>query len=129
VDLLSDCSHPPGCLGVNAILVGGKETEAVCREMALRRAAGVNALRKRFSRAKEEGDLPASTDPAALALFISTVTQGMSVYAASGASRAALRRDAVRASRSRIYSDLGKRELSKQPRQCTVPSSDQNDPP
>jgi hypothetical protein len=58
----------------------------------LRRTAAVKALKKRFSRAKEEGDLPATTDPAALALFISTVTRGMSVYAASGASRAALRR-------------------------------------
>jgi AcrR family transcriptional regulator len=92
VDLLSDPSHPPGCLSVNAILVGGKQTEAVCQEMAVRRCAAVDALKKRFARAKKEADLPPTADPAALALFVSTVTQGMSVHAAGGASRSALRR-------------------------------------
>ena len=90
-DLLSDPGHPPGCLSVNAIVVGGKQTGAVCREMATRRCRAVNALKNRFVRAKKEGDLPSTTDPASLALFVLTITQGMSVYAASGASRSALR--------------------------------------
>ena len=92
VDLLSDPSHPPGCLGVNGILVGGTRTEAVCQEMAARRCAAVEALRKRFIRAKKEGDLPATEDPAALALFVSAVAQGMSVHAASTGGRSELRR-------------------------------------
>jgi AcrR family transcriptional regulator len=90
-DLLSDLGHPPGCLSVNAIVVGGKQTEAVCREMAARRCTAVDALKKRFARAKKEGDLPSAADPGSLALFVLTITQGMSVYAASGASRSALR--------------------------------------
>ncbi len=96
-DLLSDPGHPPGCLSVNAIVVGGKQTDAVCREMAARRCRAVDSLRNRFARAKKEGDLPSTADPASLALFVLTVTQGMSVYAASGASRSALRQVADQA--------------------------------
>lgn len=91
-DLLSDSGHPPGCLSVNAILVGGNETKVVCQEMAARRCAAVEALTKRFARAKKEGELPPAADPASLALFVLTITQGMSVHAASGASKSALRR-------------------------------------
>jgi AcrR family transcriptional regulator len=99
-DLLSDPGHPPGCLSVNAILVGGKQTDAVCREMAARRRRAVDVLKKRFARAKRERDLPPTADPAALALFVLTTTQGMSVYAASGASRSALRQVADLAMRA-----------------------------
>ena len=89
-DLLGDPNHPPGCLGVNAFVAGGDE--AVRAEMAARRFAAIEALRKRFVRARKEGDLPVDADPAALALYISTVTQGMSVLAVSGAKRADLQR-------------------------------------
>jgi DNA-binding NarL/FixJ family response regulator len=41
---------------------------------------------------KAEGDLPKDADPATLARYISTVAQGISIQAASGASRAELRR-------------------------------------
>ena len=89
-ELLGDPSHPPGCLGVNACVAGGDE--AVREDVAARRFVMIEALRKRFVRAKKEGDLPADADPAALALYISTVTQGMSVLAASGAKRNDLQR-------------------------------------
>jgi AcrR family transcriptional regulator len=92
VDLLGDSRHPSGCLGVNGIIVGGEGTEAVCGDMAARRCAWVESVKKRFVRARREGDLPASADPASLALFLAAVTQGMSVQAASGAARADLRR-------------------------------------
>lgn len=87
-DLLCDPSHPPGCLGVNAFVAGADE--AVREDMAARRFAVIEALRKRFVRARKEGDLPAGADPSALAMYISTVTQGMSVLAASGAKQADL---------------------------------------
>lgn len=87
VDLLSDPKNPPGCLGVNGILVGGTEEEGMCREMAARRCAAVENLKKRLQRARKDGDLPAEADPGALALFLATVAQGMSVQAASGANR------------------------------------------
>ncbi len=59
-------------------------------ELAKRRVSGEIAIRDRFERALSEGDLPSDADPAALACFVVTVNFGMSVQAASGASRAEL---------------------------------------
>ena len=53
--------------------------------------SGEAMIRERLKRARKEGDLPADADPAALASFIATVTQGMAVQAASGAGRKHLR--------------------------------------
>jgi hypothetical protein len=50
------------------------------------------AFVQRFKRAKAEGDLPKSADPVALARYLSTVGQGLSVQAANGASHAELRK-------------------------------------
>ena len=52
--------------------------------------ANEKTIRERLKRAKTEGDLPKDADPAALARFVATVTQGMAVQAAGGASRAEL---------------------------------------
>ena len=54
-------------------------------ELCARRSAGEMELRQRFERAKSEGDVSADRDPAALARYVSTLLQGMSVQAASGA--------------------------------------------
>ncbi|MBN9280276.1 MAG: TetR/AcrR family transcriptional regulator, partial [Hyphomicrobium sp.] len=51
------------------------------------RCTGEDELRTRFERAKAEGDLPAASNPAALARYIATMLQGMSVQAAGGATR------------------------------------------
>jgi hypothetical protein len=56
------------------------------------RAAGEVAMRRRFERAKSEGDLPANVNPADLARYIATVLYGMAVQAAGGASRSQLQR-------------------------------------
>src|SRR5882724_3814541 len=92
VDLLTDPRNPGGCLMVQAALASGRVGEAVRRELAGRRAAGVAAIRRRFRRAIAEGDLPAGTDVAVLARFVATAMHGMAVQAASGASRKELRR-------------------------------------
>jgi hypothetical protein len=65
-----------------------------------RRKAGEDALRQRFERAVTEGDLPAGTDAASLALYIVAVTRGMAVQAASGATRDQLERIAETALRA-----------------------------
>ena len=44
-------------------------------------------MRERFTRAKQDGDLPADVDPAELAAYIRTVIYGMTVKAAGGATR------------------------------------------
>jgi AcrR family transcriptional regulator len=80
-----------GCLLVNGALTGSQDSRAMQEELAARRAAREQTLRERFERAKSEGDLPADASSAALARYISVVLQGLSVQAASGASREELR--------------------------------------
>jgi AcrR family transcriptional regulator len=96
-DVLTASCHPPGCLTVQGALSCGTEAEAVRQELIARRAAFETALRQRLERAKSDGDLPADSDPADLARFVTTVHQGMAVQAASGASREELRRVALMA--------------------------------
>jgi hypothetical protein len=50
-----------------------RNANRVRQELASRRAAGVAAIRRRFQRAIDEGDLPASADASALARFVATV--------------------------------------------------------
>lgn len=91
-DRLADKGSPAGCLLVQGALCGGEACQTVKQELASRREAGIAHIRERLKRAKREGELPKSADPAALALFIATVIHGMSVEAAGGATRAELRR-------------------------------------
>lgn len=87
VDLLTDPRNPHGCLLVQGALSCSEEAEPIRRELAARRAAGEAAIRRRFSKAKSDGDLPRNADPAGLASFVAAVIQGMAVQAASGAPR------------------------------------------
>jgi hypothetical protein len=75
---------------VQAALSCGEAAQSIKEELCARRAASEAALKERFVRAKTEGDLPADAEPADLARYIATVTQGMSVQAAGGANRADL---------------------------------------
>jgi len=86
IELQSERGHPAGCLMVHGALACGDDAQAVRKELIARRAAVDAAIRERFERAKVEGDLPASCDPATLAHFLAAVIQGMAVQAASGAS-------------------------------------------
>lgn len=92
IETATNPQNPAGCLLVQGALACGDTADAVRRDLAARRAAGVAALRRRFQRAVAEGDLPADANPADLARYVATVTYGMAVQAASGASRAQLRR-------------------------------------
>lgn len=92
IEMATKPHNPAGCLLVQGALVCGDTADAVRRDVAARRAAGVVALRRRLQRAIAEGDLPADANPADLARYVATVTYGMAVQAASGASRAQLRR-------------------------------------
>jgi AcrR family transcriptional regulator len=92
VALLTKPQNPGGCLMVQGALACGENAKRVRQELAGLRAAGVTAIRRRFQRAIDEGDLPARADASALARFVATVTHGMAVQAASGASRKELLR-------------------------------------
>jgi hypothetical protein len=72
---------------VQGALACGEESSGVGRVLATRRAAGVAAIRRRFQRAINEGDLPAGADAAVLARFVATIMHGLEVEAASGARR------------------------------------------
>ena len=87
VTLLTKPEHPGGCLMVQGALACGENGQRVREELASRRAAGVVAIRRRFQRAIDEGDLPANADATGLARFLATVMHGLAVQAASGASR------------------------------------------
>jgi hypothetical protein len=85
---------------VQGIAGSGEHAKCISDELCARRAANEKTIRERLKRAKTEGDLPKDADPAALARFVATVTQGMAVQAAGGASRVELRRVAETALRA-----------------------------
>jgi flagellar biosynthesis protein FlhB len=58
--------------------------------MAALRERGIAQMRERFERARREGDLPSSTDVAALTLFLVSMMNGLAVQASSGHGRDAL---------------------------------------
>jgi AcrR family transcriptional regulator len=87
----TDPANPPGCLLVQGGIACGSGSENVPFELAARRAQNEDQLRDRFVRAKAEGDLKATSDPAALARYVSAVSVGMGVMASSGSDREALR--------------------------------------
>ena len=86
-DLNTAPRNPGGCLMVQGALACGAAGDSIRQELAAYRAAGEAALRRRFERAKSEGDLPATANPADLARYVATIVYGMAVQAAGGASR------------------------------------------
>ncbi|MDE8652355.1 TetR/AcrR family transcriptional regulator [Novosphingobium album (ex Liu et al. 2023)] len=83
-------TDPQGCLGVISTIACGVEAESIRQDVIARRASSEAALVERFRRAHAEGDLPASADPEALATYLTTVMQGLSLKASAGATRETL---------------------------------------
>ncbi len=75
-----------GCMTIQAALVGGEESQPVRRKLIALRLRAQAALRRRFERAQEEGDLAKTADASDLARFVTTMFQGMTVQAINGAS-------------------------------------------
>lgn len=100
IELVTGRGKPRGCLIVQAALACGTESESVRAELVRRRCESEAALRRRFERALNEGDLPADADPAVLAKFISAVSHGMAVLASGGAGSAQLKKVAELAMRA-----------------------------
>jgi TetR/AcrR family transcriptional regulator, copper-responsive repressor len=63
------------------------EDQEVGALLAQRRAANQDVLQRRLEQGVTDGDLPADTDCVAVARYLSTVSQGISVQASGGASR------------------------------------------
>lgn len=79
--------QPRGCLLVQAALACGDDADRVRREAARRRAKMESLLRERFEKARDDGDLPRSVEPASLAKYVATVSHGIAVQAAGGAGK------------------------------------------
>jgi AcrR family transcriptional regulator len=80
--------HPHGCLIINA--AAGCATPEVREALRTIRTDTVARLEGRIAAAVAGGELPAGTDPRALARFTGAVLQGLSQQARDGASRADL---------------------------------------
>jgi AcrR family transcriptional regulator len=97
---LSDRTKPAGCLLVQGIAGSGEHAQCLRDDLNARRAAEERMILERLKRAKAEGELATSADPAALAGYIAAIMQGMAVQASGGANRAELRRIADMAMRA-----------------------------
>lgn len=77
---------PTGCLTVQGSLAAGESARAIRDMLTGWRNEAVARLRERFQRALDEGDLPPGTNPGVLARYVMTVSNGIAVQAAAGAS-------------------------------------------
>lgn len=99
-ELAAGPKKPAGCLILQSGLTCGAGGEAVADTLSERRKDPECRLRVRFEQARDEGDLPSGVDPAGLARYLGVVSQGMSVQAAGGATRAELQQVAEMALRA-----------------------------
>jgi AcrR family transcriptional regulator len=91
VDMMCDSSHPLGCLAAQASAKCGDLSSSMGKKLTAYVDGAHQAFVNRFQRAKAEGDLPKSADPHALARYVTTIAQGISLQAAGGTSRTELR--------------------------------------
>jgi hypothetical protein len=85
---------------VQSALACGDGASAIRDELSVRRKALELEIRRRFQRARTDGDLSKDADPAALASYTCAVIHGMAVQAAGGSSRKDLKRVAELALRA-----------------------------
>ncbi|MGE5261655.1 MAG: TetR/AcrR family transcriptional regulator [Actinomycetota bacterium] len=106
-EALTSKTSPRGCLLVQGVAGAGDHAQCIRDQLSAGRAVNEKLIRDRLKRAKAEGELAKSADPAALARFVSTVMQGMAVQAAGGASRKDL--EAVAATAMAAWPAKGRR--------------------
>ncbi|HET8786635.1 MAG TPA: TetR/AcrR family transcriptional regulator [Candidatus Limnocylindrales bacterium] len=92
--------RPHGCLAVLGTRTNGADSSPIGRMLIEAREVGEAEVRERFERARDDGDLPPDADPGELAVFVRTVIYGLTVKAASGATRDELERVIERAMRA-----------------------------
>jgi len=92
LELLTDPTHPRGCLSVQGALACGSDAEPMKQAQIDWRRQGESEIQKRLQRARGEGDLAKDVDPGDLARYISTLLTGMAIQAANGSTRAEMTR-------------------------------------
>ena len=95
LEALTRPDRPAGCLSIQGGVASGADNAHVAQLLATSRMAGEALLADRLARAVDEGDLPAGTDPVALARFLHVVQEGQAVHAAAGVSREQLEQSAA----------------------------------
>jgi AcrR family transcriptional regulator len=90
VESLTKPSTPRGCMIVQGALTCGEGSSAIQQELMRYRQHYEEALKHRFDLAITQADLPQQTNSAALAKYLATLHQGLSVQASSGATKAEL---------------------------------------
>jgi AcrR family transcriptional regulator len=91
-ELYASDPDTPGCMGVNSVLTcQGVASESVRQELIARRIDVESRLRLRLERAQAEGEFGPEVDPAALAVYVMTIGQGIALQAQQGASGQVLR--------------------------------------
>jgi AcrR family transcriptional regulator len=90
VELLTQNQNPRGCMIVQGALSCGPEAEMIQKKLITYRANLEEGFKRRFDLAKDNRDLPQDTNTTALAKYVATIHQGISVQASSGASKDAL---------------------------------------
>jgi AcrR family transcriptional regulator len=85
VDMLTKAQSPGTCLWAHGALSCGDDP--LRSEFAAQRTAGLGELRKRFRRARVEGDLPDTVDEDTLAHLVQTLNFGLTLQASTGATR------------------------------------------
>ena len=92
LELLTDPSHPRGCLSVQGALACSSYAESIKQAMIKWRRQGESEIQKRLQRARREGDLDKDVDPGDLARYLSTLLTGLGVQAANGSTKAEMTR-------------------------------------
>jgi AcrR family transcriptional regulator len=90
VESLTNPNTPRGCMVVQGALTCGAGSAQIQQELIIHRQGYENALKQRFDLAIAQAELPPQTNSAALAKYLATVHQGLSVQATSGATKAEL---------------------------------------
>lgn len=97
VRAITNPSRPQGCLSIQGGVSGSRTDQGIVEFLGESRAAVEARFAARFEQALADGDLPSDEDPTELAKYLNTVTSGMAVQAAGGATRAQLIRVVERA--------------------------------
>jgi len=90
VDVFTQPGKPRGCMVMLGGLMGSHENQPVHEHVKERRCMVPKTLRARIQRGVPDGDLPKSTNVAALTAFYSTFLAGLALRARDGASRTEL---------------------------------------
>ncbi|NTF16439.1 TetR/AcrR family transcriptional regulator [Agrobacterium tumefaciens] len=94
IEWLVDPDEPRGCLLIQAGVSAGVGNEDVPLAIWSQRSITRELLTERLMRAQDEGDLPPSSNPAALTRYLQMVFNGLALQAAEGMSKAELRTSA-----------------------------------